>query len=133
MVAAAQDRPAQLEQRDQISAAVPVPSLNLLAVLPDGKALHLLVAETILLQRRRRDQLPKEPERLLEEARKAIAFRRDKLAPDKRYQMYLVFENAEPGALRALAGGLPDLWLVQGRREDDQTLLDTLHELFGWS
>lgn len=133
VVAAAQDRAAQLEHRDQISAAVPMPSLNLLAVLPGGKDLHLLVAENILLQRRRRDQLPKDPVRLLEEARKAITFRRDKLAPDKRYQMYLVFENAEPGALRALAGGLPDLWLVEGRREDDQTLLDTLHELFGWS
>ena len=134
VVAAAQDRPAQLDHRDHREAAVPVPSLAMVPVLPDGKRLDLLVAEAILLGpgRRRRDQLHPDPERLLKDARDAIEYRRNRAPHDRRYQMYLVFETAEDGALRALAGNLPDLWLVQGRREDDQTLFDALHDLFDW-
>ncbi|MEZ4475679.1 MAG: hypothetical protein R3F60_33750 [bacterium] len=133
VVAAAQDRPAQLDDPDHRPAQVPAPALAMVGMRE--KPIAEIIARDILKKvGRRGEQIPSDPKALMKQALQAIAFRRDRLPPGKRYQMYMVFQHADDGSLKSIDGSLPDLWLVRSTATDDsQTLLDTLNMIFGWT
>lgn len=127
-------RSADLSDEHGGKAAVRAPAGLGLPLRHHNRSARLLVAESILRKAGLSPEaMPRDPDQLLIKAKQVIEHNRDKRALDDRYQMYLVYRDAEHGALAELHGGLPDLWLVCGTgAEDNVSMLMFLRELYQW-